>query len=104
MLRVDGGLHVVADDPGALAAGRHRTRIGIGQRDLLVGRRQHARFHLLELLHLLLQRGDLVLQPDAILASATVALLPIGRVQLPIGSVRCWLRSAPSAAGSWRRA
>ncbi|MGL4961224.1 MAG: hypothetical protein ACRC67_08310, partial [Inquilinus sp.] len=31
------GLHVVADDAGALAAGRHRPRIRVGQRDLLVG-------------------------------------------------------------------
>jgi hypothetical protein len=33
--RVHGALHIVADDPTALAAGRHRARIGIRQRDLL---------------------------------------------------------------------
>jgi transposase len=36
VLGIDCGLHVVADDPGVLAARRHRTRIRIGQRDLLV--------------------------------------------------------------------
>ena len=38
VLGIDGDLHVVADNARALAAGRHRARIGIGQRDLLVGR------------------------------------------------------------------
>ena len=36
VLGIDRGLHVVADNPGVLAARCHRTRIRIGQRDLLV--------------------------------------------------------------------
>jgi hypothetical protein len=39
VLGIDGGLHVVADNPGVLAAGRHGARIWIGQRDLLA--REH---------------------------------------------------------------
>src|SRR5947207_13702917 len=41
MLGIDSNLHVVADDAGTAAAGRHRTAVGIGQRDLLVGRGKH---------------------------------------------------------------
>ena len=36
MVRIDSGLHVVADHSGASAAGRHRPGIGIRQRYLLV--------------------------------------------------------------------
>jgi hypothetical protein len=36
VLGIDCGLHVVAYDSGVLAARCHRTRIRIGQRDLLV--------------------------------------------------------------------
>src|SRR5437879_386196 len=38
VLRVDGDLHVVADRGSAFATGCHRSGVGIGQRDLLVGR------------------------------------------------------------------
>jgi hypothetical protein len=38
VLGIDGDLHIVADNARALAAGRHRAGIGIGQRDLFVGR------------------------------------------------------------------
>ena len=34
---VDGDLYIVADGSGAFAASSHRTGVGIGQRDLLVG-------------------------------------------------------------------
>jgi hypothetical protein len=37
VLGVDGDLSIVADGDGALAAGRHRSGIGVGQRDLPVG-------------------------------------------------------------------
>ena len=37
MLGLDSDLHVVADNTRAAAARRHRTTVGIGQRDLLVG-------------------------------------------------------------------
>src|SRR5207302_3553214 len=36
VLGFDGDLHIVADRGGTLAAGRHRSGVGIGQRDLLV--------------------------------------------------------------------
>ena len=57
---IDRGLHVVADNPGAFAAGRHRPRVGIGKRDLLIGRGAHCDGDLFELLQLLFQRRDLV--------------------------------------------
>jgi len=50
MLGVDGGLHVVADDAGALAAGGHRACVRVGQRDLLVGRVLDRLLHGAELL------------------------------------------------------
>jgi hypothetical protein len=37
VLDVDGDLHIVADSGSTFAAGRHRTGVGVGQRDLLVG-------------------------------------------------------------------
>jgi len=41
VLGIHGDLHVVADDAGPAAARRHRTTVGIGQRDLLVRRSKH---------------------------------------------------------------
>ena len=41
MLGIDGDLHVVADNAGATAARCHRTAVGIGQGDLLIGRGKH---------------------------------------------------------------
>ena len=52
VLGIDGDLHVVADDAGALAAGRHRAGVGIGQGDLLVGRGLDLLSIVLEGLHL----------------------------------------------------
>src|ERR1700745_615954 len=46
VLDVDGGLHVVADDPSALAARGHRTGIWISERNLLIRRSTHRDFHL----------------------------------------------------------
>ncbi len=63
VFRIHRYLNVVAHDAGAPAAGRHRARIGIGQRELLIRRRQHLGFQPLQTLHLLLQFGDLVGQP-----------------------------------------
>lgn len=48
MLRVDGGLYVVANHTGATHVGRHGARIRIGERDLQVRRFKHLRFELLE--------------------------------------------------------
>jgi hypothetical protein len=67
VLGVDCGLHVVADDPGVLAARCHRTRIRIGQWDVLV----------LALHHLGIDRtepSDLFVQfPDFVLNRTTFA-------------------------------
>jgi len=53
MRRIHRALHIVADHPAALAAGRHRTRIGIGQRDLLVLARHHPSIQGIEALYFL---------------------------------------------------
>jgi hypothetical protein len=58
---VDGDLHIVADSGGAFAAGRHRPGVGVGQRDLLVGRILDRLLHHLQGLHLLAQAGNLLL-------------------------------------------
>ena len=60
VLRIDGRLYVVADDPRA--ARLHRTRIRIGERYLSVGFRLELDLDPLETLHLLLQGCNLVLQ------------------------------------------
>ena len=42
---IDRRLHVVADDAGTTAARDHRTAVGIGERYLLIGRRQNLFFN-----------------------------------------------------------
>src|ERR1019366_1970847 len=37
MLGIHRGLYVVADNAGALALARHRSRVGVSQRDLAIG-------------------------------------------------------------------
>ena len=78
--RIDGNLHIVADDPSALAARGHRTGIWISERNLLIRRSTHRDFHLLELLHLLLQRRDFIFQPDRF-RLRDLALLPVGGIE-----------------------
>ena len=80
VLGVDGDLHVVADDARALAAGRHRPGVGVGQGDLLVGRCLDLLFHLLEGLHLPPQAFDLLLEAGC-LGLGHVVVLPVGAVQ-----------------------
>jgi hypothetical protein len=63
VLGVYGRLYVVADHAGATAARRHRARIRIRQRDLLVGCLAHHRVQTLEPRHLLFQPLDLLLEP-----------------------------------------
>ena len=63
MLGVDRDLHVVNHDAGAAPARRHRAGIGIGERDLLIWRSQHARLEPLEALHLLSKLGELLFEP-----------------------------------------
>jgi hypothetical protein len=53
VLGVDRGLDVVADDPRPLAAGGHRARVRVAQRDLPVRRGLHHRLHRLQVRHLL---------------------------------------------------
>src|SRR5262249_48282557 len=62
VLAVDGDLYIVADSSGPFAAGRHRTGIGIGQRDLLVGCVLNRLLHYLQGLHLPAQAGNLLLE------------------------------------------
>ena len=61
VLGIDGDLHIVADNASALAAGRHRAGIGIGQGDLFVGRGLDLLTNLPEGLHLPPQALDLLL-------------------------------------------
>ncbi len=61
VLDVDGGLHIVADNAGAFAAGRHCASIWISQRDLPIRRCLNDDLHLSQVLHLLLKAGELVL-------------------------------------------
>ena len=72
-LGVDGDLHIVADNAGALAAGRHRAGVGIGQRDLFVGRGLNLLTNLPEGPHLPPQALDLCL--------GHFAVLPVGAIQ-----------------------
>ena len=58
VLGIDRGLHVVAHDARAPAAGRHRSRIRIGQGDLSVLRRLQLRADLVQCLDLLLDLGE----------------------------------------------
>lgn len=52
MLALDRNLHIVADDTGAAATRCHRATVGIGQRDLLIGRSKHPLLVGRELSHL----------------------------------------------------
>jgi hypothetical protein len=63
VLGVDRGLHIVADDPGVVAARRHRTRIRIRQRDLLILALHHLGIDRTEPLDLFPQFLDFLLEP-----------------------------------------
>ena len=80
VLGIDGDLDVVADNACALAAGRHRPDVGIGQENLLVGRSFHLPFHLLERLHLPPQTCDLLLEAHR-LGLGDIIVLPIRTVE-----------------------
>ena len=77
---IDGHLNIVADDTGALAAGRHRAGIGIGQGNLVVGRGFDLSVHLLERLHLSPQALDLLLEAHC-LGLGDIIVLPIRTVE-----------------------
>jgi hypothetical protein len=80
VLGIDGDLHIVADNASALAAGRHRAGVGIGQRDLFVGRGLNLLANLPEGLHLPPQALDLLLKADC-LCLGHIAVLPVGAIQ-----------------------
>ena len=100
VLGVDGGLHVVADDPGAATAGRHRACVGISQRDLLLGSGLNLALHVFEELHLTAQPGDLFLDA-AHLRFGDVAVLAIGPVQR--GEIASDAGVGPGCRGRLRR-
>jgi hypothetical protein len=66
VLGLDRDLHVVADDAGASAARRHRARVGIGERDLLIGALEHPRLDVGEAAHLVPELRDLLPQPGGL--------------------------------------
>jgi SOS response associated peptidase (SRAP) len=70
VLDANRGLHIVADDAGAFAAGRHCASIWIGQRDLPIRRGLNGDLHLSQVLHLLLKAGELVLAGKQLYAIA----------------------------------
>ncbi len=82
VLGVDGDLYIVADGGGAFAAGSHRSGVGVGQRDLLVGGVLNRLLHRLQGQHLSTQAGNLLLQP-ARLGLGDIALFAVGLVQRP---------------------
>src|SRR5438445_7727329 len=82
MLGIDRDLDIVAHDTGASAAGRHRTGIGIRQRDLLVWRGEHVHLENLKPLHLLLQLRNLLFQTARLDFECLGRLLPVGGVDL----------------------
>jgi hypothetical protein len=81
MLRIDCNLHVIANDPGVLATGRHRARIRIGQRDLLILALHHLRIDRIEPDNLLLELLDLALQSLNLRLRHRIAM-PIGGLEL----------------------
>ena len=82
MLGIYGDLHIVANDAGAAAARGHRTAVGIGQRDLLVGRSKHLLLVNGKLAHFLLQLRQLLFKPRRLRGQCLRRLLPVGRVKL----------------------
>ena len=82
MAGIDRDLHVVADDAGTTPARRHRTAIGIGQRDLLVRRSEHLLLVDGKLAHFLLQLRQFLGKPCYLRGQCLRRLLPVGRVKL----------------------
>ena len=60
---IDRGLHIIANDPGISPACRHRARIRIAERDLLVLALDQLGIDGIEALDLFLQLREFVLEP-----------------------------------------
>ena len=82
MLGIDRDLHIVAHYAGAAAACRHRATVGIGERDLLVGRSEHLLLVSLKLPHFLFQLRKLLFEPRRLRCKRLRWLLPVGRIEL----------------------
>jgi hypothetical protein len=84
--RIDGDLHIVADHAGAAPAGRHRTAVGICQRDLLIGGGEHQLLHRRQPLYLAFQLDQSFLQ--------------MGRLRCHLQQHRGMIRRSPGRLGS----
>src|SRR5262245_34705033 len=82
MLGIHDDLHVVADNAGAPAARCHRATVGIGQRDLLIGRGKHLLLVDVKLAHFPLQLRQLLGEPCYLRSQRFRRLLAVGRVKL----------------------
>ncbi len=82
MLGIDRDLHIVAHHAGAAAACRHRTTVGIGQRDLLIGRSKHLVLVDRKLADFFLQLDQLLVEPRHLRGQSLRRLLPVSRVEL----------------------
>src|SRR5205823_11832209 len=112
MLRINGTLHIVTDDPAASTACGHRARIGVGQRYLLVFGLHHLSVEYIEALYLLAQRRNLLVEPRNLgfwyrfpLATGAVELRELARFTLiilllpPLHLVLCEVPVARSVGG-----
>src|SRR3989440_5859179 len=63
VLRIDRTLYIITDHPAASATRRHRARIGIGQRYLVVLGLHHQGVQTVQALNLLAQRRNLLVEP-----------------------------------------
>src|SRR5437899_3007880 len=82
MLRIHSDLYVIADDARAAPARRHRTRIRVGQRNLLIGRGQHLLVDRFQTLHLGRQLGKLLLEVRRLRSEGFCWFLQVGGVEL----------------------
>src|SRR6266480_1635842 len=82
MLRIHSDLYVIADDARAAPARRHRTRIRVGQGNLLIGRGQHLLVDRFQTLHLGRQLGKLLLEVRRLRSEGFRWVLQVGGVEL----------------------
>ena len=103
VLGIDGRLRVVADNAGVLAAGCHRARIRVGQRDLLVRARLQFVVDRVEAGDLLLQLGELVLEARDLGRRdiGSCRGLAIGSLELAQITRDALVDPLPAAASSW---